>query len=179
MVFDEQHFFLPPDPGSLTRIQQRIEQARAEAKRLSHTGWLCQTLILEGMLAQQREDWIAVQQRCSEALLLAQHLEHPLAASAALLCLGDVALQQQRYQDAQTLLLQAHLVAPQSHAHRGWAEVQLARVAAAQGDIQEARRYGLAAANTFAAIDFYATPHIRRWVDQLPEPCQHLQCTEE
>jgi tetratricopeptide (TPR) repeat protein len=179
MVFDEEHFLLTPDARPLARVQQRLEQARTEAKRLGHTGWLCQILILEGMIARRQEDWMVVEQRCSEALLLAQHLEHPLAASAALLCLGDVALQQQRYQDAQTLLLQAHLVAPQSHAHRGWAEVQLARVAAARGDMHEARRYGLAAANTFAAIDFYATPHIRRWVDQLPEPCQHLQCTEE
>jgi hypothetical protein len=179
MVFDEQQFLLTPDQRPLTRIQQRIEQARAEAKRLGHTGWLCQILILEGMIAQQQEDWMAVEQRCSEALLLAQHLEDPLAASAALLCLGDVALHQQRYQEAQGLLMQAHLVAPQGHAYHGWAEVQLARVAAARGDVPEARRYGLAAASTFAAIDFYATPHIRRWVDQLPEQRQQLQYPEE
>jgi transcriptional regulator with XRE-family HTH domain/tetratricopeptide (TPR) repeat protein len=179
MVFDEQHFLLTLDARPLARVQRRLEQARAEGKRLGHTGWLCQILILEGMIARQREDWMVVELRCGEALLLAQHLEYPLIASAALLCLGEAALQQQRYQDAQALLLQAHQMIPAGHAHRGWAEVQLARVAAAQGDIQEARRYGLAAANTFAAIDFYATPHIRRWVDQLPEPCQHLHCTEE
>ncbi|HZU03188.1 MAG TPA: hypothetical protein VFA10_26205, partial [Ktedonobacteraceae bacterium] len=170
MTFDEQlRLQIKPDQRELSRIRHLIEHARKVAKQLAHPGYLCRILILEGWLAHQLGDRMTMERAWSEALLLAHHLEEPLVASAALLGLGEIAMQQHQWQEATGHLVQAAALAGEGHPYRGWAELQLAKIAVEQGHYQEACRQGQAAATTFTDIGFHLAPCVQLWVEYLPE----------
>lgn len=147
------------------RLYEALELARAQEHRV----WIVSLLILKSRMSLIYQQWSNAASVSQEALVLARQIGLPLAATAALLCLGKSALHQQRWEEATRWLREALMLAPDGHhTYRAWAHFFLAQVAAAQGHHLEAQRFGQASAERFTMLGMAMAPLVEQWTKSVP-----------
>ncbi|HLZ60410.1 MAG TPA: tetratricopeptide repeat protein [Ktedonosporobacter sp.] len=147
---------------------QTLQEGLALARQVGHAEYICSLLLSLGRGVLEMEDPDQASMLLTEGLALANQIEIPWLIGEGLAVQGAYHLKCQEYEEAaaryQEILAR---VLPDCREVIARAHEGLAHVAAAQGQLDQARQQGQAALDLFEAIDHGRTPVVSAWLSAL------------
>jgi tetratricopeptide (TPR) repeat protein len=155
--------------GDYPRAQALYQEGLALAREIGHRERVLSLLCNLGSMALEREDYVQADAFLQEGVTLAQEINHSWMLNGLLVCRGELYLGQQNWEAASLDLQRGLEIARESGAQEwiGSALFGLARVAAGQGDIEEARRHGEESLALLKAIGHCDVDKVAVWSEQL------------
>jgi tetratricopeptide (TPR) repeat protein/transcriptional regulator with XRE-family HTH domain len=153
------------EQGKYSAAEAYFQEGLSVVRRIGHREWTCALLINLAIMKRRQGSYQEAETYLSEALALARQVVRPQMIATALYEYGNLYLEQQQIEQARTAFNEMHAATPGGARdltalfHFG-----LARTAAAQGDLQEARRLGTLSATELAAIRHRQQPVVERWL---------------
>jgi tetratricopeptide (TPR) repeat protein/transcriptional regulator with XRE-family HTH domain len=137
------------DTEALTYYQEGL----ALAQKLGHRNYISDLQLHLGVLATKQGDVRSAENYLQEGLLLAYQLGHPQLICKGLAAWGELHLQQKRLQAASQVFTQMLDLVPEGYrVLEAQAQYGLARIAASQGQLREAKDLAEKSCTTFEAL---------------------------
>jgi tetratricopeptide (TPR) repeat protein len=155
--------------GDYPRAQALYQEGLALAREIGHPERVLSLLCNLGSMVLEQEDYVQADVFLQEGVTLAQEINHSWMLSGLLISRGELYLGQQNW-EAASLDLQRGLEIAQEGGAQEWigsALFGLARVAAGQGHIAEARRRGEESLALLKAIGHCDAGKVAAWSEQL------------
>jgi len=161
--------WLKVESGAWKEAAKAIAEAHAMARAIGHARRLAFLHVLASRIAMAEGRFDHAEEGLAEALQLAQATEHWWNVSTSLLAQGELALLRRRLGPAReafsSLLQRSHTAgAPELIAAALFGQ---ARVAAGEGDLDQARAAGAESLGRFESMPHRTAPEVRRWLTEL------------
>jgi len=151
------------------QAEKHLEEGLTLARQLGHRKWMSMLLSNLGRQANELGYYAQAEIYLQEGLELARQLGIPQFICILLYNRGDLQLNQQQDYIAETTFREMLSCVPEGCQDLiASARYGLARVAALQNNIYEARQLGQTSLTIFEKIGHYRTGEIRHWLDTLP-----------
>lgn len=148
------------------RAEEYLQEGLTLTRALGHPEGICLLLANLGIVARQKEEYLRAAEYLRECLFLAQEIECSWIICIALIEQGELYLKQQQLKEAASSFCQALELVPQENREMiAIIQYDQARVAAAQGDLLEARRLGQESLSIFEEMEHVQTADVRAWLE--------------
>ncbi len=138
------------------------------ARQIGHREWISALLNNLGLMTRKQGDYIQAEVYLQETLDLARQIGRPQIIANALYEYGVLLLDQQQVDLAEKLFQEMLIEVPEdSQELLALANYGLGRVAAAKGNILEARRLGEVSTATLEAMGNRTTQEVKEWLDTI------------
>jgi tetratricopeptide (TPR) repeat protein/transcriptional regulator with XRE-family HTH domain len=156
------------EQGNYSQAEDYFREGLALARQIGHREWTSFLLINLGMAARKQREYERAEVYLHESLALAQSIDNPQIISTALYEYGNLYLDQKQTKRAEVSFHEMLSSIPAGDqellalAHYG-----LARTAAAQGNIQDARRLGETSVSTLESIGHRNVQEVKEWLHSI------------
>ena len=139
------------------------------AEQIGNREWICGNLVNLGIVAREQGDISKAQAHFVRAIQLAQQQERPHITFMAIYEYACLVLEQKDRRTAEALLKEIHAIIPEGdQGLSGLWIFGMARLAALQGNLQEARRLGEESRDILNAIQHGSTKKVEQWLSNFP-----------
>ena len=157
------------DQGKLVEAEQYYQECLALDRKLARQERLGHILVELSILFRKQGAYEQAWASMQEGLELARKGTHPKLLGKLCLEKGELSLQVGQVAEAEQAFHETLEYVPKGeHAVNVSACFGLARVAALQGKIEEARQLGETCLEKFAASGYFRSEEVRSWLDSLP-----------
>jgi tetratricopeptide (TPR) repeat protein/transcriptional regulator with XRE-family HTH domain len=159
------------EQGKYSEAEGYFQEGLRMVRQIGHREWICGLLINLGIMKRRQGNYQEAESYLSEALALARQVARPQMIATALYECGNLYLEQQQIEQARTAFNEMCAATPEGARdlfalyHFG-----LARTAAAQGDLSEARKLGSQSVAELAAIKHRQKQVAERWLAAIGQP---------
>jgi tetratricopeptide (TPR) repeat protein/transcriptional regulator with XRE-family HTH domain len=154
------------DAEALTYYQEGLELAQ----KLGNRRYVSDLQLHLGVLATKQGNIGSAEGYLQEGLLLAYQLGHPQLICKGLAAWGELHLHQYRLQAAQQVFTQMLDLVPDGYrVLKAHAQYGLARIAASQGQLQQAKDLAEQSCATFEALGHRKRSIVRQWLESLSQ----------
>ena len=156
--------------GDYAQAEEYLLEGLALARGIGHSMHISILLLGLGVVAIDQGDYAQAEEHLLESLALARKVGHRWIVSEILNESGKLRLKEQDLDSASAAFLEALEMAQEMRGQESAAVALcgLAQVAAAQGNIVEARRQGQESLTVFEAIGHYKASEVAQWLTDLP-----------
>ncbi len=156
------------EQGNYSQAEDYFREGLALARQVGHREWMSVLLINLGMTTRKQRDYAQAEVYLHESLALAQYIGNPQIISTALNEFGNLYLDQQQIEKAEASFREMLSTIPEGDQQLlALAQYGLARTAAAQGNIQDARRLGEASIKALETIGHRNAREVRGWLNSI------------
>ncbi len=154
--------------GSFAQAETYYEEGLVLARQIEHREWICALLINLGLMTRRQENFTQAERCFQESLTLAWQVGRPQMTAIVLYEYGILHLNQQQIEAGETSFREMlTIISEEDHDLLALAQYGLARVAAARGYFDEARRLGKASVTALEALGHRNTKEVRDWLNLL------------
>jgi tetratricopeptide (TPR) repeat protein/transcriptional regulator with XRE-family HTH domain len=156
------------EQGNYRQAEDYFREGLALAREIGHREWTSFLLINLGMAARKQREYERAGTYLHESLALAQSIGNPQIISTALYESGNLFLDQNQIKKAEASFREMLSSIPEGDqellalAHYG-----LARTAAAQGNIEDARALGETSVSALETIGHHNAQEVREWLNSI------------
>ncbi|HEU5229236.1 MAG TPA: tetratricopeptide repeat protein [Ktedonobacteraceae bacterium] len=154
--------------GDYPKAEKYFQEALVLARQIEQRQWISAILISLGLMTRKQNNYAQAELYFQEGLSLARQIGSPHIIANALYEYGILHLDQNQPEVAEAVFQEMLAIIPEGGQDLiALAQYGLARVAAAQGDIGEARKLGEASVLTLEKIGHRDAREVRGWLDIL------------
>jgi tetratricopeptide (TPR) repeat protein/transcriptional regulator with XRE-family HTH domain len=154
--------------GNYTQAEAYFQEGLTLARQIMHREWMAAVLGNLGTMTRKRGNYDEAKSYLQESLSLARQVGRLEIACAVLYDYGHVYLAQLQIEDAKAIFEELLATAPEDYQDFvAQAQYGLGKVAALQGNVQEARRLGEMSVATLEAIQHRDAGEVRDWLDSI------------
>jgi len=155
--------------GNYDQAEGYWQEALDLARHMGHREYISTALLNLGWVASERGNYDQAEGNLQQALDLARQIGYHWLLTAVFYEWGGLHLKQQQFEAAWAAFREARDIASEGNPDlHGVACYGLARVAAAQGNLDEARRQGQESLTILEAIGHYKAAEVRQWLNSGP-----------
>jgi ATP/maltotriose-dependent transcriptional regulator MalT len=155
--------------GDYDQAEGYWQEALDLARQIEHREHISMALLNLGWVTSERGDYDQAEGYLQQALDLARQIGYHWLMSVVFYEYGEFHLKQQQFEAARAAFREARDIAREGNPeYIGLACYGLARVAAAQGNLDEARRQGQESLTILEAIGHYKAAEVRQWLNSGP-----------
>jgi tetratricopeptide (TPR) repeat protein/transcriptional regulator with XRE-family HTH domain len=156
--------------GDFAQAEACFQEGLMLARQIGLREWIGPLLINLGIMTRKQGDYARAEACLQESIDLARQIDRPLITAHALNECGNLYLDQGQPERAGDCFREMLATIPEGDQDLlALARYGLARAAAAQGDLVEARRLGEASASALAAMGHHYASEVRAWLDGINE----------
>jgi tetratricopeptide (TPR) repeat protein/transcriptional regulator with XRE-family HTH domain len=165
--------------GNYVQAEGYFQEGLTLARQIGHREWISALLINIGLTARKRGHYTQAKEFLQESLTLARQTGRPYIISNALYEYGNLCLYLQQVEAAAESFREMFPTIPEGGQDLlALAQYGLARVAAAQGNVQEARKLGIASLTALETMGHRYAQEARGWLDSI-EGSSSVESSEE
>jgi len=154
--------------GSFAQAETYYEEGLVLARQIEHREWICALLINLGLMTRRQGNFTQAERCFQESLTLAWQVGRPQMTAIVLYEYGILHLNQQQIEAGETGFREMlTIISKEDHDLLALAQYGLARVAAARGYFDEARRLGEASVTALEALGNRNAKEVRDWLNLL------------
>lgn len=151
--------------GNYVQAQRYLEEGLMLARQIGHNELVSALLSNLGRIASEQEHYNEAENYLQEGLTLARQIHRDQITANALYEYGNLYVKQRKIQKAEDLFQEMLSLVPESDLDLlALGEYGLARVAALQGNIQDARKHGESSLKTLNRIGHRKAQEVRNWL---------------
>jgi len=155
--------------GNYDQAERYWQEALDLASQMGHREYISMALLNLGWVASERGNYDQAEDYLQQALDLARQIGYHWLLTNVFYEWGGLHLKQQQFEAAWAAFREARDIASEGNQDlHGVACYGLARVAAAQGNLDEARRQGQESLAILEAIGHYKAAEVRQWLNSEP-----------
>jgi predicted ATPase/DNA-binding CsgD family transcriptional regulator len=155
--------------GNYDQAEGYWQEALDLARHMGHREYISTALLNLGWVASERGNYDQAEGNLQQALDLARQIGYHWLLSSVFYEYGEFHLKQQQFEAAWAAFREARDIASEGNPDNiGRACYGLARVAAAQGNLDEARRQGQESLTILEAIGHYKAAEVGQWLNSEP-----------
>jgi tetratricopeptide (TPR) repeat protein/transcriptional regulator with XRE-family HTH domain len=156
------------EQGNYTQAEAYFQEGLMLARQIGHREWISALLINVGLTARKQGHYTQAKEFLQESLTLARQAGRPYIISNALYEYGNLCLYLQQVEAAAESFREMFATIPEGGQDLfALAQYGLARVAAAQGNLQEARKLGEASVTALETMGHRHAQEARGWLDSI------------
>lgn len=154
--------------GSFAQAETYYEEGLVLARQIEHREWICALLINLGLMTRRQGNFTQAERYFQESLTLAWQVGRPQMTAIVLYEYGILHLNQQQIEAGETSFREMlTIISEEDRDLLALAQYGLARVAAARGHFDEARRLGEASVTDLEAMGNRNAKEVRDWLNLL------------
>ncbi len=154
--------------GDYAQAQTYLQEGLMLARQIGHREWVIALLSNLGRAASEQGNYIHAERYLQEGLTLARQINRHQMTANALYEYGDLNVKQGKIEGAEVIFREMLTLVPESDQDLvALGQYGLARVAAMQGNISEARRLGEASLKTLDEIGHRKVQEVRNWLASI------------
>jgi tetratricopeptide (TPR) repeat protein len=154
------------EQGNYLQAEAYLQEGLALARQIGHREWISALLINLGLMIRKQGNYTQSEKYFQESLTLARQLGRHRLTSAALYEYGNLYLEKQQIQAAEATFRELlYFRREGDQEFLALAQYGLARVAAAQGNIEESQRLGEASISALEVMGHRNAKEVRDWLD--------------
>jgi tetratricopeptide (TPR) repeat protein/transcriptional regulator with XRE-family HTH domain len=152
--------------GSFAQAETYYEEGLVLARQIEHREWICALLINLGLMTRRQGNFTQAERCFQESLTLAWQVGRPQMTAIVLYEYGILHLNQQQIEAGETSFREMlTIISEEDRDLLALAQYGLARVAAAHGYFDEARRLGEASVTALEALGHRNAKEVRDWLN--------------
>ena len=156
------------EQGNFEQAEMYFQDGLLLARQIEHREWISVLLLNLGSMLQKQGKYALAEAHLQEGLTLARRLGIPQITCNVLYEYGNLYLNRQQIQEADTVFREMLTSIPEGGQDLfALAQYGLARTAAAQGNIDEARNLGAASVTVLAAMGHRTAKVVRDWLNSI------------
>jgi tetratricopeptide (TPR) repeat protein/transcriptional regulator with XRE-family HTH domain len=156
------------EQGNYSQAEDYFREGLTLARQIGHREWTSFLLINLGMAARKQRDYERAGVYLHESLALARSIDNPQIISTAFYEYGNLCLDQKQTKEAEVSFHEMLSSVPEGDQELlALARYGLARTAAAQGDIQDARRLGETSVSALESIGHRNAQEVKEWLNTI------------
>ncbi|GHO43318.1 tetratricopeptide repeat protein [Ktedonospora formicarum] len=151
--------------GNYHQAEMYLKEGLSIARQIEHREWTCVLIINLGLTTSKQGMYDQAEIYLQEGLVLSRQIGIPHMTALALNEFGNLLLSKKKVQKAKSVFTEMLETLPQGGLDlKALAQYGLARVAAEQGDTQNARALGLQSADLLEQIGHGNAEEVRHWL---------------